>query len=566
MYDSENSSFLISKQEDETFINGIIVAEELYNITSDSKYLEIAFEINEKRKSFTLLTSIRKTEAKDFGGIPLNLLVQERELYNRIAAYEELIFEERKKNRPDESKIDNWEELRFITLKSYDDLVNTFESEYPEYYRLKYDASTRSIEQIQAALNSDEVLVEYVLTDSSLHTFLIGKQSAEIIKSSVDSTFNANIDYLRNYLSNPQFSENARQNYLDYCNTSFGLYSVLIDPIREQIEGKSLVVVPDGLLWYIPFEALITEQTVGDDLDYRNLPYLIRNTPVSYTYSATLHFEENRRNVIPAKQLLAIAPDYSNLYAQVPVSQGQDFLETYRDNLMPIPGVKDEVRMISRLIPGDVLLDNEASESRFKELAGDYNILHLAMHTVVNNEDPMYSKLAFQQKIDEEDDGFLNTYEIYNMRYNAQMAVLSSCNTGYGKLMKGEGVMSLARGFMYAGCPSIIMTLWEVSDKSGARLMQDFYKYLKKGKSKSVSLQQAKLDFLSKADNLKANPYFWSTYVIIGNPDPLYTAKIKFVYWISAVLLVSGFALAIYIRRKRKKPGVDDFKSDTILS
>ena len=96
--------------------------------------------------------------------------------------------------------------------------------------------------------------------------------------------------------------------------------------------------------------------------------------------------------------------------------------------------------------------------------------------------------------------------------------------------------------------------------------MQDFYKYLKRGKSKSVALQQAKLDFLTKADNLKANPYFWSTYVIIGNPDALYTAKIKFVYWISAILLLSAIALAFFVRRKKKKQVEGDFKSDTILS
>jgi hypothetical protein len=156
--------------------------------------------------------------------------------------------------------------------------------------------------------------------------------------------------------------------------------------------------------------------------------------------------------------------------------------------------------------------------------------------------------------VDSFEDGFLNTYEIYNMKYNARLAVLSSCKTGYGKIQKGEGVMSLARGFMYAGCPSIVMTLWEVSDKSGARLMKDFYKSLKKGKTKTSSLRDAKLEFLRKADQLKAHPFFWSTYVAIGDSSPLYPSRTKYLLIIiAAFLAVSAGAGALWYYRVRSK-------------
>jgi hypothetical protein len=143
------------------------------------------------------------------------------------------------------------------------------------------------------------------------------------------------------------------------------------------------------------------------------------------------------------------------------------------------------------------------------------------------------------------------------MKYNARLAVLSSCQTGYGKLQKGEGVMSLARGFMYAGCPSIIMTLWQVSDRSGARLMKDFYRSLKNGKDKTSSLRDAKLEFLRKADQLKAHPYFWSTYVIIGNASPLYPSRSRIMWIIIALFLVASAGTTAYwyfiIRPKRNK-------------
>jgi CHAT domain-containing protein len=214
-------------------------------------------------------------------------------------------------------------------------------------------------------------------------------------------------------------------------------------------------------------------------------------------------------------------------------------------------------------------MDQQATENNFKKLAGNYDILHLAMHTIVDNENPMYSKLAFTQNVDSFEDGFLNTYEIYNMKYNARLAVLSSCKTGYGKIQKGEGVMSLARGFMYAGCPSIVMTLWEVSDKSGARLMKDFYKSLKQGKNKTLSLRNAKLEFLRKADQLKAHPFFWSTYVAIGDSSPLYPSRTRNILFIVLILLVASAGAGTYwffrIRSKRNK-NKGEFRQDTMYA
>jgi hypothetical protein len=127
--------------------------------------------------------------------------------------------------------------------------------------------------------------------------------------------------------------------------------------------------------------------------------------------------------------------------------------------------------------------------------------------------------------------------------------------------------MSLARGFMYAGCPSIIMTLWEVSDKSGAKLMQDFYQSLIKGKSKAEALQIAKLNFLKKADNLKANPYFWSTYVIIGDASPLFEKNRSYLYWIGGFLLISVGFLGFFLWNQRKKRKSDKrYQPDTMYS
>jgi len=170
------------------------------------------------------------------------------------------------------------------------------------------------------------------------------------------------------------------------------------------------------------------------------------------------------------------------------------------------------------------------------------------MHTILNDSSPMYSKMVFSQNSDTLEDNFLNTYEVYNLQLKSRMAVLSSCNSGSGIVQNGEGVMSLARGFMFAGCPSIIMTLWTVEDNSGVKLMTQFYKNLKKGFSKSKSLQQSKIDFLKQADQLHSHPYFWSGYVVIGNSKALYVSV--YIYWGIGILISALFTFFIFKRIK----------------
>jgi len=128
------------------------------------------------------------------------------------------------------------------------------------------------------------------------------------------------------------------------------------------------------------------------------------------------------------------------------------------------------------------------------------------------------------------------------------MAVLSACNSGTGEMKKGEGMMSLARGFIYAGCPSIVMTLWQVTDKSSSELMTSFYKYLKRGKSKQEAMRLAKIDYLEKADDLTSNPYFWSGFVVLGDGSPIYN-KTGFVYWVIVIIVFAGALVFIQYRR-----------------
>jgi CHAT domain-containing protein len=172
------------------------------------------------------------------------------------------------------------------------------------------------------------------------------------------------------------------------------------------------------------------------------------------------------------------------------------------------------------------------------------------MHALIDDENPMYSRLVFTQGIDTLEDGNLHTFELYNMKLNHDLAVLSACNTGYGKLQKGEGIMSLARAFSYAGVPSVVTSQWQVNDQSSFELMDLFYEYLTKGLSKDEALQKAKIDYLQNTNGLTAHPYFWATHILIGDTTPIQSSKSNALYYV-LILGVMALAGVIYKNLKR---------------
>jgi CHAT domain-containing protein len=221
--------------------------------------------------------------------------------------------------------------------------------------------------------------------------------------------------------------------------------------------------------------------------------------------------------------------------------------------LHALPFANKEAILIGRLTKGKVVLAQDATEEEFISEAGNFDILHLATHTIIDDNNPLYSMLVFYDTNYASNKGLLTTNEIFGLKLNASMTVLSSCSSGEGEYQKGEGVLSLARGFFYAGCPSLIMTLWKIEDESGLKLMNYYYKYLIKGYSKSRALQKAKLKYLKTVPNEKKHPFYWSAYICIGNPSPIYYSKSLFFTTVVAFVLLSAIIIKKLQRNKRKK-------------
>jgi CHAT domain-containing protein/Tfp pilus assembly protein PilF len=552
-HQTEDSRMMLSENEHQTFLQAVHVAWKLYEMTSESTYLEEAFAFSERSKAASLLSSIRDVEARSFGGVPEALLQQEQNLKKGIAAYRELIYDEQKSVNGSMEKIVLWRERVFELEMEMKKLVNRLEEEYPDYYSLKYNNQVSGINDVKKLIASGDALVSYVYSDSLIYIFTVAGKKADFHCVRHDGSVSTELEILLGVLTNGNLESRVSNDFSKFTQSARHLYGLLIEPALAGINHKKLIIIPDGILSYVPFELLVSADPGKNRNNYKTLRYLLLDFTVSYGYSATLWQESLNKLPGNGKIMLAMAPAYE--YSELPTPEVLQSRQYYRDKLMPLPGAREEAVNIASMMNGEVLLDNDASEFNFKNSAGEYQLLHLAMHTLLDDDNPMFSKLVFAEPLNsnaEEDDGFLNTYEIYNLKLNANLAVLSSCRSGYGTLRRGEGVMSLARGFLYSGVPSIVMTNWEVEDKSGAEIMISFYRYLKQGYRKDEALRMARLDFLENTDMLKAHPYFWGAYVCIGNPSELFSSYRHFYPLVTFGLLLIALVIILWWSHSRR--------------
>jgi CHAT domain-containing protein/Tfp pilus assembly protein PilF len=546
---TEDSQILLSESEHETYMEAINVAWRLYELTGDKSYIEEAFAFSERSKAASLLASIRDVEARSFGGIPGELLEQEDRLKRNIAAFRELVYEEQRTIDADTARINFWQGRVFSLELELRQLISRLEVEYPGYYDLKYNQQVSTVSDIMQGIGSRDALISYVHNDSLVHVFTITSRRSKMYSIKTTGNMVHQIGALLEVLTNGNLDRRVREDMLTFSSSSRYLYKLLLEPVISELSGKRLIIVPDGILSYVPFELLLSADPAPGRTSYKDMKYLFLDYPVSYNYSATLWQESRSGKRGGASGILAMAPKYE--FAELPAADIINSRQYYRDRLTPLPGAREEAIRIAQMMDGKVMLDESATERNFKNTAHEFQVLHLAMHTLLDDDNPMFSKLVFSEPEDEMEDGFLNTYEIYNLRLNACLAVLSSCRSGYGTMRRGEGVMSLARGFMYSGVPAIVMTNWEIEDKSGAEIMISFYKYLLKGYRKDEALRQARIDFLENTDLLKAHPYFWGAYMCIGNPDEIFRTHRK-LYPLATFGFLTIIMIAVIWRSPRR--------------
>jgi len=505
-----------------------------------SKYQNLLFSMMEHNKAQILARSLSAAEAKRGQGIglPDSLLNLEREVNYKISK-----LNAGKSQAKDQAALSEIEQQLYDLDEELNRIKSIYEKQYPRYFSMKYAPPKMTLENArQYAVANQSMLIEY----------FVGKQSCYMVAISTDTTIFESIPLEELAGEVADFQQLLQQGYrLDHHHEDFAAYAHLGYVLFEQLIGdrllsaagkvKSLVIIPDGALAFLPFEALLTQKPDSATVNYQGLPYLLKKVKISYAYSLNLlEMGKGRRSGAPD----LIAFGYSD--------EGLQLAQQRDGDLAALHGSTRELKAIQVKVGGEMFKGAEASKTAFMDKVGGHNIVHLALHGSSSLTEPLKSALHFPeggQDSTEENGRSLFVYELYGMQLNADLSVLSACESGIGKMVSGEGVFSMGRAFAYAGCPSVVMSLWKINDRETAKLMGGFYDRIAKGLDSRESLHQIKLDYLQTADELSAHPYFWAAMIQIG-PEVAFKSSwgifSNSLVWLISLVLVGAMAWLVW--------------------
>lgn len=544
-----SKSFLLSTTKP-IFANAIHVATTLFQQTKDKKYAALAFEFSERSKALILLEAVNDNKAKSLAGIPLELRKKEQSLNQKITYFSQELFTQRNAATLDLNLINTLNDSLLRYNLDLEKFIKSIEADYPQYYQLKYAFQPISVVDIQEKiLHPTQAMIEYFVGEKHIYIFKINNKDIDIYIVKNDFPLAEWINEFRYSITANFSGERMNFEVLDslYNNRAFQLYEKLWLPlIHKEALPTELIIVPDGILGYIPFAALLSQKVAKEATGkYYTYPFLLKNHQISYTYSATL-LQELKRPLIAAKkaELLAFAPTFGKTALKLAAND--------RSGLSPLLHNQREVKSVIDLFGGQSFLGIDASRQNFIQTASNYRYLHLSSHARMNDQNPEYSYISFTQPKDDSLDqtALLYVDDLYNIPLQADMVVLSACETALGKLNRGEGIISLARAFSYAGARSIITTLWRVNDQKSADLIIEFYRQLiHERQSKDAALRAAQLAFVE--EGTAAHPYYWAGFVGIGDMGVIEQREFK--YWWLTGAIISLFLLG-FVLKKRYSP------------
>ena len=535
------------------------------------EYASEGFKVVEQSRARSLLDLLNETGASITEGIPPALLLQKQDNLDR----QQVIAEELMgiSLTPDDQKkkpSDLERELEKLQV-DFDNIENQIRTASPRYASLTAGQPLSLADVQQKVLDDQTVLLEYALGSDASYVWAISKNEAALRKlpgrSVVDSLATAlraqlipaklqrrivGIDVAADAqrglgVSATPFAEDAA----GFVAASSALYKAVVGPVAAMLGEKRLLIAGDGALNYIPFEALVKSSDSGD---YTTVPYLIKTNEIVYAPSASVvgAIRQQQRPQLGNSVLVLADPVFNSADTRVrgaAVSatagadtrglgiqsaltdvSGQETPAATAAQMQGLPlvrlaGTRSEAEQIVQLTKSsggqaDMWLDLDASEDNLETRdVRKYRVLHIATHGLLNAERPQFTGVVLSLVGNKTEDGFLRTDEVFNLKLGSPLVILSACETGLGKEKRGEGVMGLTRAFMYAGAPTVGVSLWSVADKSTAELMTDFYKRLLAAGATptrpSAAMREAQLAMI--AGKKYSAPFYWAPFVLVGD-------------------------------------------------
>ncbi|MEM7106429.1 MAG: CHAT domain-containing tetratricopeptide repeat protein [Bacteroidota bacterium] len=489
----------------------------LDSLTPDPKFRDMAFRFMEKNKSMILLEAISKNSFSRNSEVDPDLRQKELDHIEAVSYNEEMkrlvqrkvdaIVENSNRRNELEIQLNKRDSLNKISIaldQAGELLKKELREKAPNYADQKYDQEFSGLNDISSSvIKPGMAILEYFKTDSAVYALSFFDGTSSLKKIKLDQELKNSIyAYKRALREGINHREDETVQFKRFTESALLLYRKLIqEPLVNKLEQvKSLIIVPDDILADLPFESFLVKLPEGNRNDYSRLEYLFQKLDVSYALSLNVLSKSKegvKSNKIKPKVL------------------GFSYLST--EKVGALPGASKEIEALKTKYKGSYFSGDDATVENFKLNVIDKDVIHLAIHGKADTTDNYASCLYFVPE--EKHDGKLFAYDLYNLRIDADLIVLSACESGIGAKAEGEGTYSIARGFAFSGCPTQVITLWSIKDKAAVDLMQAFYSELIKEKPVGKALSLAKKKLVKQYDEYWAHPSNWAAFIVLGNPE-----------------------------------------------
>jgi len=522
-YDTDDAKLFLKNNSQQAFQQAFSVCLQLHALHPQGGYLEQAFITGERSKATVMYAGLKEKAFQKMPGIDQALIQQERNIKYNLARLS--IKSDQTQDSASQEAIAKEKALLEITLVQVQNKIEQNSS----YYKLKYSESNPGIEAVRKNIDRQQAVISFYTTPGKLHVFVITKSSFRY--TGIDSFASVQQNII-NWLTALKTTESGRK--FNGEKWALPLYRQLVKPVQDLAGDKQeWIIIPENILYYLPFESL---PAVKD-----GSTTLLETTEISYQFSARfLVAASSEKQAVTSYSVLAFAPF---VHKSMPFPHPEfNFMNQLAASGSEIAG-----------LPGKHFTDSEATKQQFLTNINQYPVVHLATHAIADTGNSAASFIAFYPHTHIPADDGLYLEELYSLNMDAtSLIIISACETGNGQLASSEGVLSLTRGFAYAGCASIVNSLWKADDEATAIILHQFHQYLQKGYTKSKALQQAKLDYIH-SNALHKTPDYWAHLILIGNTQPVITSHSSYWLWLLVISAVAAAGVIIAIIKKRKK-------------
>ncbi|MBD2615063.1 CHAT domain-containing protein [Nostoc punctiforme FACHB-252] len=528
------ASYFASVQNYYKFYTDLLM--QLHKKDPSKGYDALALEVSDRSRARGLIELLTEANIDIKKGIDPKLLAEERRLQWQINAQEKLLSELSSKKETPEQVLTNTKQKIQDLLKQQRELEVKIRANNPEYADLKYPQPL-TIKQIQQQLDKDTLLLQYSLGEERSYLWAVTPDSLysyELPKrQQIDKAAKNLYD---NYLKNPGYQGVSPEETAKAANE---LSQLILKPVADKLGQKRLVIVGDEALQYIPFAALTTSTKSADGSDYQ--PLVVNHEIISLPSASTiaiLRKQTTGRTKAPKTLAILADPVFSandervtgkssnvannNIDQQLEESAlKRSTRNIKRSEIQRLPGTEKEAQEILKLVSPSENIQAFGFDANYNWATNDqlsqYKILHFATHGFLDSTEPELSGIVLSliDKQGKSQRGFLRLTDIFNLNFPAELVVLSACQTGLGEEVKGEGLVGLTRGLMYAGAARVVVSLWNVDDEATSLLMSQFYsQMLQQGKTPAAALRAAQLKMWEQEK--WRNPYSWSAFTLLG--------------------------------------------------